>query len=139
MNHLPHFLSALVFAAFAHPSHADDFAARCADRAAIERVYHTHRMGTKQPFEQAMPQALREQVVRQDQHKETVLKKEDLDPELQKVLRVKLQKPGAVSAVIETPGGFLVFNTKEKSAETLSVASISIPKRSYEEWLAREL
>lgn len=86
-----------------------------------------------------MPQALREQVVRQDQHKETVLKKEDLDPELQKVLRVKLQKPGAVSAVIETPGGFLVFNTKEKSAETLSVASISIPKRSYEEWLAREL
>ncbi len=286
-----------MFAAFAHPSHADDFAARCADRAAIERVYHAHRLGTKQPFEQAMPQALLEQVVRQDLRKEAVLRKvygmeitpamvaaeverintttrapevlaeikhaladdaarfaatmarpilverelrqrfdnddklhaaqrreaelaradllagklvkdmhevtweltprpadgksevggqrseiagpttptqakakssaytneataqvaqsltppekttpgkekhyfEDLDPGLQKVLRVQFQKPGDVSAVVEMSGGFLVFLTKEKSAETLSAASITIPRRSYEEWLAREL
>ena len=62
---------------------------------------------------------------------------EDLDPELRKVLRVQLQKPGDVSAVIEMPDGFLVFLAKEKSAGTLSAASLTIPKRSYEEWLAR--
>ena len=281
----------MLFAAFAHPSQADEFAARCADRAAIERVYHAHRLGTKQPIEQAMPQALIEQVVRQDLRKEAVLRKvygmeitpamvaaeverintttrapevlaeikhaladdaarfaatmarpilverelrqrfdnddklhvaqrreadaarasllakipvpnmhevtwqltarpaddkpapsaapatptqakakssaytneataqvaqsltppekaapgkekhyfEDLEPVLQKVLRIQLQKPGAVSAVVGTPGGFLVFLTKEKSAETLSAASITIPKRSCEEWLARQL
>jgi hypothetical protein len=63
---------------------------------------------------------------------------EDLDPELQKVLSVQLQKPGDVSAVVEMPGGFLVFLAKEKSAASLSAASVTIPKRSYEEWLARE-
>lgn len=42
-------------------AHADDFAARCADRAAIERVYHAHRLGTKQPFEQTMPRGLIDQ------------------------------------------------------------------------------
>lgn len=290
MKLFPHIFAVLFSAAALHLARADDFAARCADRASIERVYHTHRLGTKQPFEQAMPQALIEQVVRQDQHKETVLKKvygmeitpamvaaeverintttrapevlaeikhaladdaarfaatmarpilverelrqrfdndgklhaaqrreadaarasllakipvpnmhevtwqltarpaddkpapsaapttptqakakssaytneataqvaqsltppekaapgndkhyfEDLDPELQKVLRVQLQKPGAVSAVSEMPGGFLVFLAKEKTAASLSAASVSIPKRSYEEWLAQE-
>ena len=268
---------------------ADDFAAQCTDRMAIEAVYHEHRTGTKPPFEQAMPRALIEQLTRQDLHKETVLRKvygigitpamveaevrridattrapqmlaeikhalgndparfaramarpilverelrrrfdnddalhaaqrrkaeqarekllakqpdegmhvvrwqltarpkdnesaptlnnpppqtagaaksgsysveatarlaqalipppgernaklhfEDLDPELQQVLRVQLQKPGDVSAVIETPGGFIVFLAKEKSAEALSAASLSIPKRSYEEWLAQQ-
>lgn len=63
---------------------------------------------------------------------------EDLDPELQNVLRVQLQKPGDVSAVIETPSAFLVFLAKEKSADTLSVASVSRPKRSYEEWLGQQ-
>ena len=63
---------------------------------------------------------------------------EDLDPELQKVLRAQLQEPGDVSAVIETPGGFLVFLAKEKPAEKLSVASLSRPKRSYEEWLSQQ-
>ena len=63
---------------------------------------------------------------------------EDLDPELQKVLRVQLQKPGDVSAVIEMPGGFLVFLAKEKTAETLTSASLTIPKRSCEEWLAQQ-
>jgi hypothetical protein len=54
------------------------------------------------------------------------------------VLRLQLQKPGDVSAVIETPGGFLVFQAKERTAETLRVASLSIPKRSYEEWHAQQ-
>ena len=290
MNLTPCILAVLISAAALHPARADDFAARCADRAAIERVYHTHRLGTKQPFEQAMPRALLEQTVRQDQHKEAVLRKvygleitpamvaaeverintttrapevlaeiktalgddaarfatamarpilverelrrrfdndhklhaaqrreaelaresllaknpvkdmhevtwhltprpaedkpappaaattptkanakssaytneataqvaqsltppdkstpgreklyfEDLDPELQKVLRGQLQKPGDVSAVIEMPAGFLVFLAKEKTAASLSAASVSIPKRSYEEWLAQE-
>ncbi len=63
---------------------------------------------------------------------------EDLDPELQHVLRVQLQKPGDVSAVIETSGGFLVFRAKSRNAETLTAASFSLPKRSYEDWLARQ-
>jgi hypothetical protein len=290
MNHLRYLFAA--FLAIAVPgAAADDFATRCTDRAAIESVYHSHRTGTKQTFEEAMPRALLEQVTRIDQHKEAVLRKtygvevtpamvaaeverintttrapemlaeikhalgddparfasamarpviverelrrrfenddklhaaqrgeaekaranllakkpvngmhevtwqltprpagdqpapspappasapapakagssnytneataqvaqaltppdkatprkekayfEDLDPELQKVLRVQLQKPGDVSAVIETPGGFLVFLAKEKSAGSLTAATLSIPKRSYEEWLAQ--
>lgn len=63
---------------------------------------------------------------------------EDLDPELQKVLRVQLQKPGDVSAVIEMPGVFLVFMAREITAETLAASSLSIPKRGYEEWLASQ-
>lgn len=282
-------LSCLAFLSLAVSSD-EDFGKRCADRAAIERVYHRHRLGTKQTFEESMPRALLEQVVRQDQHKETVLRKvynveitpamvaaeaerintttrapevlaeikhalgddaarfasvmarpifverelrrrfdnddklhaaqrreadkvrecllakkpvkdmrevtwqlaprpadekpaappaplnpqpatssaksttytneataqlsqaltapdkalpgkeklyfEDLDPELQNVLRVQLQKPGDVSAVIEMPAGFLVFLAKEKNAATLTATSLTIPKRSYDEWLA---
>lgn len=63
---------------------------------------------------------------------------EDLDPELQKVLRAQLRQPGDVSAVIESSGGFVVFLTREKTAASLSVSSISIPKRSYDEWLAAQ-
>jgi hypothetical protein len=280
-------IAALLFAQLAFVAHGTDLSALCADRAALERVYHDHRLGTKQPFEQAMPRELLDRLVEQDRHKEAVLRKvyavkitpellaaevqrieattrapevlaeikhalgddperfartmagpilierelrrrfdnddrlhaaqrreaeqaresllarkhvagmcavtwqltprpedgkseisappaqtkgaatsgtysveataqiaqvltpptserdrktyfEDLDPELQKVLRVQLQKPGDVSAVIETPGGFLVFVAKEKTAKTLSAASLSIPKRSYEEWLAQQ-
>ena len=36
----------------------DDLAAVCVDRAAIERVYHDHRTGTKPAFEQAMSREL---------------------------------------------------------------------------------
>jgi len=269
---------------------APDLASLCADRAAMERVYHVHRLGTKQPFDQAMPPDLLEKLVRQELKKESVLRNaygveitqamveaevkriqattrapevlaeiqhalgddaarfartmarpilverelrhrfdnddklhaaqrkdaeqaracflanqtpkdtrnvtwqlaarpteethatpapspaptqanaksnaytndatallaqplaapehatpgeekhyfDDLDPELQKVLRVQLQKPGDVSAVIETPGGFLVFQAREKSAITLTATSVSIPKRSYDEWLAQQ-
>jgi hypothetical protein len=60
---------------------------------------------------------------------------EDLPGELQNVLRVQLRQPGDVSAVIEMPGGFLLYLAREKTAETLSVATLSLPKRSYEQWL----
>ena len=280
---------AVALLAFCSSAPASDFSTLCADRPAIERVYHAHRLGTKQTFEEAMPRALNEQVARQEQNKETALRKvydvdvtpamvaaeverintttrapevlaeikhalgddaarfvaamarpilverelcrrfdndeklhaaqrreaeqarrsllakqpvkdmrdvmwqltprpadgkaapaspppptngvaksgaytieataqlsqvlaspehttrgkekmyfEDLEPELQKVLRVQLQKPGDVSAVIETHAGFLVFLVKEKTGEILTAASLTIPKRSYDEWLAQQ-
>jgi hypothetical protein len=63
---------------------------------------------------------------------------EDVDPELQKVLGVQLQKPSDVSAVIEMPTVFLLFLCEEKTAQILRVASITIPKRSYDEWVAQQ-
>lgn len=63
---------------------------------------------------------------------------EDIDPELQKILRAQLRKAGDVSAVVETATAFLVFVSKEITADTLSVASVTIPKRSYDEWLAQQ-
>jgi hypothetical protein len=63
---------------------------------------------------------------------------DDLPGELQNVLRVQLQKPGDISAVIETPSGFLLFVAKEKTAATLSVAGLSLPKRSFDEWLSEQ-
>ena len=68
------FFVSLLFAGLPLPSWGDDFAARCLDRAGIERVYHSHRLGTKQTFAEAMPQALLERIVRRDQQKETVLR-----------------------------------------------------------------
>jgi len=52
---------------------AQDFAALCADRTATEHVYYEYRLGTKPPFEQTMPPALVEKLVRADLHKEAVL------------------------------------------------------------------
>jgi len=52
---------------------AGDLPTLFADRAAIERVYHEHRTGTKPPFEQALPPALLAQLVRADLKKETAL------------------------------------------------------------------
>jgi hypothetical protein len=63
---------------------------------------------------------------------------EDLPGELQNVLRVQLRQAGDVSAVIETPGGFLLYVTKAKTDTVLSVAGLSLPKRSYEQWLAEQ-
>jgi hypothetical protein len=267
---------------------ADDFSSRCADRIAIERVYYNHRLGQKPPFEQVLPPATVEKLVRQDLHKEAALKNvygieitpamldterqridsttrapeilaelkaaldndparfanvlakpilverllrakfdnddtlhapqrremeqarnelisatksgadcekllallkrshsnavteatwqlaappggtnapdadkikqhfgsnaqilsspppdgkaakiyfEELPVELQTVLRVQLRQAGDVSAVIEIPGSFLLYVAKEKTAASLSVAVLSLPKRSYEQWL----
>lgn len=63
---------------------------------------------------------------------------EDLDPQLQNVLRAQLRKPGDVSAVVEMPAGFLVFQARGLTVTALTAASISIPRRSYEEWLAQQ-
>jgi hypothetical protein len=63
---------------------------------------------------------------------------EDLPGELRNVLQAQLRQPGDVSAVIETPGGFLLYVCKARTAETLSVAALSLPKRSYEQWLAEQ-
>ena len=63
---------------------------------------------------------------------------DDLPPELQRVLRVQLLQPGDISAVIETSGGFLLYLCKEKTSTILVVATLSIPKRSYEQWLAEQ-
>jgi hypothetical protein len=59
----------------------------------------------------------------------------DLPGDLQKVLGAQLRKPGDVSAVIETPSGFLLYLARERTDRTLSAAVLSLPKRSYEEWL----
>ena len=50
-----------------------DITSLCADRSAIERVYHERRTGTKPPFEQAMPAALLENIVRTQLRKERAL------------------------------------------------------------------
>jgi len=63
---------------------------------------------------------------------------EDLPGELQNVLRAQLRQPGDVSAVIETPGGFLLYVAKEKTDAVLSVAGLALPKRSYDQWLAEQ-
>jgi hypothetical protein len=60
---------------------------------------------------------------------------EDLPGELQNVLRVQLRQAGDVSAVIETPGGFLLYLAIAKSEQAMTVASLSLPKRSYADWL----
>jgi hypothetical protein len=63
---------------------------------------------------------------------------EDLPAELQRVLRVQLRQPGDVSAVIETPGGFLLYLCAEKTDAVLTAACLSLPKRSYEQWLSEQ-
>lgn len=284
-------LSPLLLTTVTHPVMGENFAALRADRAAIERVYYNHRLGQKPPFEQALPTATLEKLVKQNLLKETVLKKTygvdvtprllaaeverintttrapemlaeikqalgnnpdrfadsfarpilvdrllrdkfdnddvlhasfrrrveqnrnqliaakangadwkklgalltrahsnevteitwqlevrpagtntstademeikkrfgpnaqilsappsgdgdtkfyfaDLPDELQNVLRVQLRHPGDISAVIETPGGFLLCVTKERTEAVLSVTMLSLAKRSYEQWLA---
>ena len=47
------------------PCHAAATSELIADRAAMERVYHDHRTGTKPPFEQAMPPAPGESLSRE--------------------------------------------------------------------------
>jgi len=62
----------------------------------------------------------------------------DLPQELQNVLSIQLQKPGDVSAVIETPKDFVLFLAEEKTPLRLSAAAVAIPKRNYEMWLAEQ-
>ena len=63
---------------------------------------------------------------------------EDLSPELRNVLSAQLQEPGDVSAVIETPNGFLLFVAKERTEQSLSAAALSVSKISFEQWLSEQ-
>ncbi|MBC8097301.1 MAG: hypothetical protein H7Y43_15965 [Akkermansiaceae bacterium] len=62
----------------------------------------------------------------------------ELHPELQTLLKAQLQKPGDLSAVVETDDGFLLFLTRERTARILHVTSLYIPKQNYELWLHRQ-
>lgn len=73
MNSHPTAILAAMMFLLASPIAGADIATLCADRAAIERVYHEHRTGTKVPFEQAMPAALLESIVRMHLKKEALL------------------------------------------------------------------
>ncbi len=63
---------------------------------------------------------------------------EDLPRELQPLLNAQLEKSGAVSAVVETAQGFLLYLGKNRTREALLAAVFSLPKRSYDEWLAAQ-
>lgn len=63
---------------------------------------------------------------------------EDLPPDLQRVLRVQLTGPGAVSAVIESANAFQVYLARERTPALLSAAVWTLPKRSLEDWLASQ-
>ena len=63
---------------------------------------------------------------------------DDLPQALQNVLRVQLGQPGNVSAVIELPDSFTVYLLLDQASTALKVAVLSLPKRSYAEWLAEQ-
>ena len=63
---------------------------------------------------------------------------EDLDPQLQNVLRAQLRQPGEVSAVIETPGAFQIYLARARTEKSLSAVVFTLCKRSYEDWLAEQ-
>jgi hypothetical protein len=54
---------------------ADELAALCADRAAVERVYYQHRTGEKPPFEQVLPAEVIWRAVERDRQREAALRK----------------------------------------------------------------
>jgi len=64
---------------------------------------------------------------------------EDLPVALQKVIHAQLRQSGDISAVIETPRGFLLYLARTKTETALAVACLTLPKRSYEAWLAGQL
>ena len=59
----------------------------------------------------------------------------DLPPELQRVLSTQLNRAGDISAVIETPQGFQLYVLERRTTNLLCAAAMTIPKRSYDEWL----
>ena len=63
---------------------------------------------------------------------------EDLSPELRNVLRAQLQRPGDVSAVIETPNGFLLFVARDRTEQSLRATALSASKISFEQWLSEQ-
>src|SRR4051812_32303840 len=86
-------LSASFFAAAISLARGGDFVTQVKDRAAIEHIYYEHRIGTKPPFEQTMPPAQLEQMVKRDLKKEATLKRvykvelqaAEIDAEVQRI------------------------------------------------------
>ncbi len=70
-------------------------------------------------------------------HRET-LPFSELRSELQALLQAQLQKPGDISAVVETQDGFWLFLTRERTDRILGIASLCIPKQNYESWLEQQ-
>jgi hypothetical protein len=73
-----------------------------------------------------------------DRKRERAFYFEELPAALQNVLRVQLRQPGDVSAVVEMPGGFALYLATEKTTAFLTVTALSIPKRSYEQWIEEQ-
>ena len=63
---------------------------------------------------------------------------EDLPSPLQEILAVQLRDPGDVSAMIETPGRYMLCVATQVRGNHLHVATLAIPKRTYEEWLGAQ-
>ena len=61
----------------------------------------------------------------------------ELPPQLQQILKTQLRNVGDVSAVIETPSGFLVYLAKERTDTTLTAASLNFPKLDCDTWVAQ--
>jgi len=68
-------ITALILALLMVDVKGADLAKLIADRAAVEKVYYSHRLGTKPSFEETLPPALLERLVKLDLKKETALKK----------------------------------------------------------------
>lgn len=62
----------------------------------------------------------------------------DLSPELQQVLRTQMKASGDVSDVVETSNSFLLFLAIDKTPTMLKVLSLTVPKRSLEQWLMKQ-
>lgn len=69
-------LAILVLVLGCQAGRSDESDSLLADRTVIERIYYDHRLGNKPPFEQALPRATLQQLVRQDLQKEATLKGE---------------------------------------------------------------
>lgn len=61
-----------------------------------------------------------------------------LPDDLQTVVRSQLRHPGDVSQIIETPTSFLLLTAKSITETAVVVASLTIPKLGFEEWLASQ-
>lgn len=62
----------------------------------------------------------------------------ELPPRLQQVLTTQLRNVGDVSAVVETPSGFLIYLAKERTDTMLTVVSLNLPKLDCDTWLAQQ-
>ena len=62
----------------------------------------------------------------------------DLPADLQRVLEIQLRAAGDLSAVVETPVGFLLFVATERTADALRATSLSVPKVDFDHWLSEQ-